>query len=397
MMDNSIDDQFLSESSVVPPWVSMATTVVLVMVFLLCISGNSLVLIIQWRQAHHSSTDYFVVTMAAFDLLTGMTLIPLIVAFLHVPLWQMIASDPICKVYTYVRYTVSIATTVLLSTTALDRYFKICRPHSRVFSATTARRTCLLMSIVFLIGCLPTAFTRELNTDGMLCKRTGALCYVFDSILVLTTAGLFGITSVSYFLVAKQLRKRRRPRPELAVSYNASKRILSDKVVTPREGHNAMPISQHEQPLGDNCQGIEINGATGNQDEGGQLSTITPAPRTLADPPHTRVLGLQNTVGHQNQQPPRTKQTLSMTNRRLTRTTFAMFLITVVYVTSWMLTFVAMILEHAQSWSESTLILRHTLLISYIVNCATNPLFFIWLSSAFRSRVKEALKCNSRR
>ncbi|XP_052820138.1 galanin receptor 2b-like [Mya arenaria] len=128
MPDNSTHEQLqteVSEEIAVPAWVSAITTVALTLVFLLCISGNSLVGAVQLRQTRRSSTDYFVLTMAVFDFVAGLTLIPWMVFALHHRVWLMVASDTMCKLYHYFRYSVNIASTTLLSTTAVDRYFKV--------------------------------------------------------------------------------------------------------------------------------------------------------------------------------------------------------------------------------------------------------------------------------
>ncbi|XP_052778128.1 orexin receptor type 2-like [Mya arenaria] len=361
----------------IPAWVSFTCTVVLTLVFLICVFGNSIVCAVQMRQVRRSSTDYFVMTMAAFDLFTGLAILPVTVVSLHLPLWLMVASDAICKMLNYCQYSGNIVTTVLLSVIALDRYFKVCRPHSHVLSATTARRMCIVLSAVALIAFLPTTLTVKLDLTYMVCLRTGDLTYIFDSILALAFVGLFGITSVSYILVAKALQKRTR--------------IHNIMVVAPQTRQNILSMNQRVKPVEGNCRETQPNTSTLNQEQKGKLSVI---PKMIVDASNTNVRRLQ--AVHHNQPSPRANQTTSAVGRGPMRIQFAMFLITVVYVVSWILTLLAVGLAEAKSWSESSLILRQTLLKAYLVNCATNPVFYIWLSSEFRGKVKEALKCNTR-
>ncbi|XP_052820139.1 gastrin/cholecystokinin type B receptor-like [Mya arenaria] len=411
MSDNSTHELLQREAlaeTTIPAWVSIATTVVLTLVFIMCISGNSLVGAVQLRQPRRSSTDYFVLTMAAFDFLTGLTLIPWMVFSLHLPLRLMVASDAICKVYQYFRYAVNIASTVLLSAIALDRYFKVCRPHSNALSPIKARRTCLVLSAGVLIGCAPITFNEKLNMDTMLCGRVSALGLVFDTILLLTFVGLFAVTSVSYFLVAKALRKRRRIRTENAVSYHTSKRTSSDQTVAIREPivaisgdqidatltkHSIVTISQSRTNNEDSVQGNTHNKPNFKTNKESGTIDPMPIPHTTAYGPSHCSQGVQSNAFKAYRQTPLTTQTPPKSDRRLTRVTFAMFLITVVYIASWIITLMAMGLVQAQSWSEHSLILQQTLLKTYIVNCATNPLFYIWISSTFRSRVRETLTC----
>jgi hypothetical protein len=73
--------------------------------------------------------------------------------------------------------------------------------------------------------------------------------------------------------------------------------------------------------------------------------------------------------------------------KKINATTLMMFLITLIYVTTWVISWSSKIYKTTTNISSlKTDFLMERL---YLINCMTNPIFFIFMSSKFKQRAKE--------
>jgi hypothetical protein len=73
--------------------------------------------------------------------------------------------------------------------------------------------------------------------------------------------------------------------------------------------------------------------------------------------------------------------------KKVNRTTFMMFLITLMYVTTWIINWSTQIYKTATDINSlKTDFLTERL---YMINCMTNPIFYIFMSSKFKQNAKE--------
>jgi anaerobic C4-dicarboxylate transporter len=83
----------------------------------------------------------------------------------------------------------------------------------------------------------------------------------------------------------------------------------------------------------------------------------------------------------------RTSMNVERDRKKINKTTLMLFLITVIYVTTWMITWSSKIYKTATN--VRSLKIDFLMERLYLINCMTNPIFYIFMSSKARQKAKE--------
>lgn len=204
--------------------------------------GNALVLYIYGFRSKKRSSNYFIISMAVFDFIASVTVMPIDLYDLlyHYSFYSVVA----CKIFRTVESATTYSSAIILMQIAFDRYFKICKP---LRFGNTSRTRCMSVSaaLVGLIlsspGTVLFGIRRE-HITGDLCGydcsvddrfKGSAFQKIFYIILGLVFLITLSLLSTLYFLIWLAIRRRKgivigdNPRASMA-NGNARKRILSN-------------------------------------------------------------------------------------------------------------------------------------------------------------------------
>ncbi|XP_062586259.1 kappa-type opioid receptor-like [Saccostrea cucullata] len=196
---------------------NMAALVFIGVLILPGIMGNSLVIAIFYKDFKKSAYRTFVLWLAVLDLAGCIIVMPYLMINLITPV--SMDNEIICKVGKFLSYTIMMTSYFILVIIALDRYRKICRPHSLQILQSQTSRYCLGMLTVSVIISVPAPIlygnsSLEIGIPGLKATR----CFTMDKykgtpahLLYYAVINVLGATvtfiiSVLYILVIKRIR-----------------------------------------------------------------------------------------------------------------------------------------------------------------------------------------------
>ena len=116
----------LGEAVAVPRWCELILCTFLLISAILAFGGNSLILLVETQNKFKTSTDWLVFFMSANDNLFAVFNIPIFTIY-HLGYWHVIANDITCKLHYFLKAVTMLSSTLLLTTVAIDRFFKTCK------------------------------------------------------------------------------------------------------------------------------------------------------------------------------------------------------------------------------------------------------------------------------
>ncbi|CAB4001934.1 5-hydroxytryptamine receptor 1-like [Paramuricea clavata] len=167
---------------------SVKVRVILILIIIFAILGNTLVLIATWKEKNlHEPNKYFVACLAVADLLVGMILVPL-------RLYQLvnkenggITSIHLCRFYIWLDVFLGTSSIYALTFVSFDRYLKISKPlqyKSRMTISTS-------LKIVFIIWLIAATYA-----------TLAMFPYADSPGIVISTGGCFSINKIFYTFAA---------------------------------------------------------------------------------------------------------------------------------------------------------------------------------------------------
>ncbi|KAH3896987.1 hypothetical protein DPMN_021171 [Dreissena polymorpha] len=289
------------------PYLEYINTAMLFLIMISGIIGNTVVILVQFRNKRKSTTDFFVITMAIFDLFSCLIILPLLIVDFRKRTLPIDVLSAFCKIENYGIYTSAIGTSVLLSGTAVDRYYKISKPHSNAISPIRTRTFCIAVSVVTSVAFTPILYWMKYDGIKEGCGYVGDLWDVVSVMrkILATGFGLLIVTTVfSYTMVARTIRKRRKIQP---------------------------------------CNASSVMNNLYKQDEKAYV-------------------------------------------RKFPKITFAFLMIISVFVMTWIISVVGLAIPIQSGFP---LTVKRMLSVCHVINYVTNPLFYMWLHSMFRERVRQ--------
>ncbi|XP_052096897.1 cholecystokinin receptor type A-like [Mytilus californianus] len=196
-------------------------TVYLVMLMIIGILGNTMVLYVYKFRFRRSTSRVFILSLAAFDLITclfGMPYHILDLAYPYTFTW-----DEVCKSLSFALTFTILGSIYVLDLIAIDRYRKICKPLEKQLSAMGTKIICWVTAFVAAISASPMIFLYGVaDVDTRTPNITGKECYIskdfaftefpliYDGFFILVFLLSILIVSILYINVGIAVRKRKK-------------------------------------------------------------------------------------------------------------------------------------------------------------------------------------------
>ncbi|NWU99124.1 GPR19 protein, partial [Upupa epops] len=146
------------------PEETAAASMVLAVLWLISILGNSLVcLVIHRSRRTQSTTNYFVVSMACADLLISVTSMPFVLFQFTYGRW--ILGNMMCKLVRYIQYLTSGVQVYVLLSICVDRFYTIVYPLSFKVSREKAKKMILASWLFDIVFASPVFFFYGSNSN----------------------------------------------------------------------------------------------------------------------------------------------------------------------------------------------------------------------------------------
>ena len=447
-----LDDGFGQGPVSIPTWANLLNFLFMMVILVLGIPGNGIIIWVQLKNRQRSSTDCLVLTMAVVDVfLAGF--VGTVSALQCVPtIWVKIISDVTCKLYYYVIYSTTFASTQLLGVVAFDRYRNTCRPLSKMFRAQYAVKLSLfIVTNSMIIGSLVfVVFQANLRSNTCTYSEHRQLeGMVFEIVLSLTFLTMLVFVTVCYSKIAHVLHlKYKNKRKQIENSYsrttppdipnqrfsikssilgrrfNTKVGVVSsnDKIssfgnnqIEPEISFNRHTVftrlseskhsnvkAQTDEKLPScskpkSVSPIDLTNfeeeRSGKSKKDGETGDMKPCTSQGNDQVVDTKDMITSVTGGSTRLTLRTiaDNKLTVEYNRVNRTSKMMFLITTTYTLSWILHwFSGIYLTVDGSKDSSTGMGLYTLFsMAFMVNSISNPLFYIYMSSVFRERVRD--------
>ncbi|XP_055958399.1 neuromedin-U receptor 1 isoform X2 [Patella vulgata] len=330
--------------------------------------GNSLVVYVYRRRFKQTSSNYFILTMAIFDLVACVVGMPTEIYDLRYP--YTFYSSVGCKVFRFTETFTIYGSAIVLVEIAFDRYFKICKP-LMVISLFKIKMLCFMATVLALMFSTPTALlfgitnpqTPIQGVRGYDCsieekyrKSTFQKLY-YGTLSVVFVATLLVLT-ILYVRIWVEIKQRR-------------SMVIGDQITrSPGTAQGKKKIRiKYLAASGSNEDGEDDSSGTGtgNGECGGQK--------------RTRFGSLANYASR----------------IRITRTTVVLFAVTVAFVISYLPAIAIMMtrsllkdLEHTRSIEVE--VTSKFFSNFFFINNAINPIIYSFLNLNFRRQAKKAVK-----
>ncbi|KAL4218426.1 hypothetical protein ACF0H5_023161 [Mactra antiquata] len=178
--------------------------------------GNSFVLLVYKKKFRRSNHRYFILFLAAVDLVACVIGMPFLVASLRLP--YLMFSTVLCKVMRYNHYLVNNSSGLLLLVISIERYRKICHPLKKQLNTRQILFLCYGTIFISAIIAIPAPiFYEASDIDTKIGNLTGKQCYVeksvkssilfemFQGLLLIESIVCMVVILILYFLIALKL------------------------------------------------------------------------------------------------------------------------------------------------------------------------------------------------
>lgn len=378
----------------VPAWASYAHVVYLCILFVVALPGNTLIIMVQFKNSHKTATDNYVMTIAMFDLACALVNIPFHGIRDFKIVWERLSSSFLCRFGAFVGYMSVLSSTSLLAAVAIEQFLKICKPLWIFPRCETGKRRSIAIGACSVLFATPPFVFFRLGSNG-LCQLTTGLqeaMLSYNKLAVISVITAFCFISLAYISIVVTLRKRHHQR----VHVEQIKRLhvgVSGSSENPQvlEG-SASKEAINEPSTEDNLRitsEITPCSSTSKQTENvtGTLFNDAEYSRSLNEKKAKDTIGPTKAKSYQTTSSDGLPRRLVVERLSITRTSRIMFLITLIYMITygWSAAIVAsgftLFGTLVQFWARSIV----------LINCATNPILFYGMNSTFRKEVKKVI------
>ncbi|XP_076437903.1 gastrin/cholecystokinin type B receptor-like [Babylonia areolata] len=385
---------------------AILVTLVLMLVGLL---SNPLAIYIYGWRWQSSSTKIFLFALAVIDLLNCLITIPTEV--LSMRNYYDFPSDALCKVSRFITYVMNNATVVIFLAIAVDRYTRICHPYRTAVSARGAKAACgvgLALGVtvswpaLLLYGRIELQIPARLNPPVFV---TGAMCFVHKDMEKYSLAFFVYLCSaffvcvlilvVLYTLIGRVILRRKRMLRQRKEATAAALETLGGVVVV-----------MTKNGTGSGAGNTAAAAAAVAAREGNALEVPSASSTPYPSPSPARRSGTTMTTvvagGEEGEEGGETGGGCNVQNfsfrckklRRPPRATLMLFLITVVFISSFLpFLIISIIRQHRGpafylGLSSREQVVVNIFIRSYIVNNCTNPIVYGLCNSQFRDECR---------
>ncbi|XP_048762710.1 trace amine-associated receptor 3-like [Ostrea edulis] len=162
--------------------------------------GNLHVLVMFLRHYKRSSYRTYILCLGVLDMINSTISMPLTVFYLSHPLNYF--NDFFCKIYRFLLYYISIASTFILVIIAVDRYRKINTPLKRQWTEKQTFRICMAGLVFGLVFAWPAPVLYGGSSVNLPVNNlTGHRCYIEDKFKHTSYTAVFNIVLTSLFFL----------------------------------------------------------------------------------------------------------------------------------------------------------------------------------------------------
>lgn len=315
---------------------------------------NFVLILVQLQLKEKASTDYFITTLAAFDLF-GATF-NVAMHLMHTGLKKYVLSPVFCKLMVYGAYFVSFESAFLIGAIAVDRFIMAILPLNKIYNAQIAKIVCICLSVTSCCLTLPYFFLLTMHPTLFYCAYVEGVATLMDwwnRGLIFLIALTFVTVITSYLSIAVMLIRRHTQ----AVRSKATKAKLNISCV---DNSDTMGFTVKETS-----------------------KEVTSGPQMAADRPLPN-----NSLSGNEARPCKSKEKAAKKDqkekaRTMQKVTMIMFLISVMYMISWgaASSVIATNFTLPPEYSRYAHLLRRSTMVS-------NPILYMSLSSKFKSTAK---------
>ncbi|XP_046570768.1 orexin/Hypocretin receptor type 1-like [Haliotis rubra] len=362
--------------------------------------GNSLVCYVYLRKFKPSTTRCFIVTLAILDILNCSLSIPL--KIVQMRYHATFGLSNFCRVSTMTVTLFSLASAGVLLPVAVDRYLKICKPFVRQMTIFHAKAGCGAACAAALVLTIPPAIIHG-PTIHSLPQANATFCYLADGeggtrphlIYSCVQICLFVVTAgalvVMYTCIWHKLYKQKKA---------FRQRIIAGILNTPKHNNT----TRSTDGTSDKGKGIRSArqsfrkvspstafGDVSNSNHGFDDSSETSCSdvNDTSAKPQTRCADKCSNIVTST----RNKASKPQSGPRALKTTFMLFIITAVFIISFLPHLILMIASFVKSNFEDSLqgagiITYNIFLRSYFLNSAFNCIVYSFCNERFRNETK---------
>lgn len=363
-----------SDDSEFPKWAMHLETSYLLLIGIIGVPGNSLILIVQKKTQQKSSTDYLVGAMAFYELICSSVNVAVKI-IMNTHAWKYIANNTVCRIHTFLIYSITFSSTYLLAAIAVDRYVKTCKPLSKICCTRVSKGMCVLLSVFGFSTGASTFVTYELDekNECSIAPAQKAFQYNVDICVTTSIAVVVAIFTICYLNIAVTLRSRLKVRQS---KIKASMRQQSGKwrvcfQVYKLKTKSVYPANQISRTT---------NVSTVTQNDHAADANIIETSLSLGESRTSRINSSQQNLSKSSSNRSSSRQTMAEQN--LNRTTKIMFLLTIMYVVVWSVVCVCVMTDDPVLGEEMEKMARTI----FMINCITNPVVFFCMSSKYRKK-----------
>lgn len=389
--------------------------VIIVVLMIVGLAGNVSVFLFYWKQPKRSSTTFFILVLTVTDTLVCLAMA---LELTDVANTYVFKNDVACQFYMYANHIAALLSGFILVIIATDRYRKLCQPLKKQLTLIHAKIICVVCLTVSLLVSLPVFFLYgttsvyiPVNNFNVTLVINGSDCttkpeikgiekivhYVFLGIFCLGTMILVILYSMIGRVIYRYRKNHKHFKRDLQQA-NAQDHISTSGAVkasdnvesnpnsvsrTNTVGSNDLPETNDKMSaIEDNVEQTNVICTAGNQFESSKANKVAVS---LATNPKTRFSSSSSN---------NSCDTLSRDaddkrkNRKYRKTIAAMkmtimlFIITVIFVASFVPYQVVSVLEHEETVAFE-LALR-----SYLLNSVVNPFVYGLFNVEFRRKFK---------
>ena len=355
--------------------------VFVIIMMVLGIVGNVLVIYVYRKCFRKTSSNYFIVSMAIFDLLACVIGMPTELYDLRNS--YTFYSSIACKIFRYTSSVSVYGSVIILIEIAVDRYFKICHP-LMIIEIVKIKIVCVAAGVVAVLISIPAfvlfGISKSPTPDPLIhghdCSieeqyRKGTFAKIYYYLLGIVFVITLVLLASLYFRIWIEIRRRKHL-------------VIGDQINnTPKV--EDIPMTNPNEEKKNRKSRMKYLPSVSDDD----TSDTARASRVVLFRP--RLTSIAEAV---------------VTRIRVSRTTVILFTVTVAFLISYLPSIVIMIcrsaikdLENKQSLAEQ--ILSKLFSKFYFINNCINPVIYSFLNLTFRKRclntLKQLLKCHRKR
>ena len=404
--------------------------------------GNAIVIYIyrfKWRRC---TSRVFIISLAILDFINCISTLPMEIYIMRYSV--MLDIPLVCKLSRCLTYTMNSASAMILVGIAVDRFKRICKPFTPAFSVVNSKHICIgsvFISVGITWPALVLYGTREIQIGTI----TGKSCLVenrFDSTpypniyficMGSMTIVIFTTLSVLYYFVGVQIYKRRDfkqkrcSRVEMIVEEDSTEKSengIANAGASSNSSNDAgnyintgikdvasqdLPDTRTERRISEQCDDMENKKVIERKDSQHRMldvqTCVEEVQEVRSKDKHSKASDTLGNVHNSKRRQSRVKYrlvrgstTIMPSGRRkysdyltirIGKSTLMLFLITVVYIASFLPFYILAIIRQSkglsvQQMSRASLMAYQVSLRSYLLSSAVNPLIYSFCNAQFR-------------